>query len=171
MSHPLIVYYGPGKGKSTSAFGIALRTLGRGKKVLLVQFIKKPNTSGEQNIVQKIGMDYYCAGKGFVFSDISTEQKKPHKQAAQDGLDYAKQYLIQQSPGLIVLDEFLHVLDLFPDLGDQAYQLLSAAAETCPTIITGANLPDPIREIADYIYYLEEQKVPEDRGCIEGFHY
>ena len=170
MSFPLVVYYGPGKGKSTASYGCMLRCLGHNEKVLLVQFIKKPNTSGEQNIVSKIGIDYYCAGKGFVFPTMSLEQRGQHRQAAKSGVDYAKRYLAEHDPGLIVLDELLHIFELFPDLYNEAYQLITAAAEKCTTIVTGRNLPDPIKERADYVYYVDDQKPHQDMECVEGFH-
>jgi len=171
MSYPLTVYYGPGKGKSTSALGCTLRALGHDQQVLLVQFIKKPQVSGEQNIVSKIGIDYYCAGNGFVFQDTPGEQKTEHEQAARLGLDFVEEYLEQHDPGLIVLDELLHVYWLFPRLHEQLLRLISEATNTCTTIVTGSDLPDPIREIASYVYYLAEEKTPVDMECLEGFHF
>src|SRR5271156_3427467 len=65
----LIVHTGPGKGKSTAAFGLALRALGRGKRVGVVQFIKGAWTTGERFAFEKFGeqIEWRTMGEGFTW--------------------------------------------------------------------------------------------------------
>jgi len=171
MSFPLIVYYGSGKGKSTSALGCALRAVGQSMPVLLVQFIKKPQVSGEQRIIADIGIDFHCAGKGFVYESMSKDQKALHEQSALEGIRFSEEYLAQHDPGLVIFDELLHAYEVFPLLREQMLQLLAQATETCPTIVTGKDIPHEIGDIATYIYRLDDEKEPQDMLCIKGFHY
>src|ERR671926_605504 len=107
-----LVYFGNGKGKTTSAFGVALRAVGRGWKVLMIQYTKmgewpKGEPMGEINGAQRLAPDFevISTGIGFVniFGDPYTLEE--HREAAQKGLELYRQRMASGEYDLIILDE------------------------------------------------------------------
>ena len=100
----LIVHTGPGKGKSTAAFGLALRALGRGKRVGVVQFIKGAWTTGERFAFEKFGeqIEWRTMGEGFTWE---TQDRARDVAAASKAWQEAERMLADPSLSLVVLDE------------------------------------------------------------------
>ena len=84
----LYIFTGNGKGKTTAALGAALRAVGDGKKVLMIQFIKGPWPSGEDESHKKLLPDFELRkrGKGFVGILNDTLPREEHELSAQDAL-------------------------------------------------------------------------------------
>ena len=115
----LLVFTGNGKGKTTAALGQALRSVGEGKRVLMVQFIKGPWKSGEDNvgIISKGNPSTHSArsgspafrlvkmGKGFVGILGDTLPIEEHQKAAEEGLAFAKKEIESGNWDMVILDE------------------------------------------------------------------
>src|SRR5499426_3897839 len=99
----LIVHTGPGKGKSTAAFGLALRMLGRGRRVGVVQFIKGAWHSAERDALETFGdqVTWHTMGEGFTWD---TQDLKRDIAAAERAWAKARELMDDPTLGLIVLD-------------------------------------------------------------------
>lgn len=170
MSGTLIVYHGKGKGKSTAAFGCVLRAVGHEMPSLLVQFIKKPGISGEQAMFAQLGVDYLCAGKGFVVPTMRPSLFQAHEAAARDGIEEARRKLEHKPYRLVVFDEIIHVIHLFPELSECAYQLIEFTRARSLLIVTGYSAPSRLLGMADYVYSVQEEQAPSEMLAIKGFH-
>src|ERR1700726_4000633 len=100
----LIVHTGAGKGKSTAAFGLALRMLGRGERVGVVQFIKGAWHTAERDALAKFGVQivWHTMGEGFTWE---TQDRARDVSAAERAWAKARELMDDQSIKLIILDE------------------------------------------------------------------
>ncbi|WP_238257960.1 cob(I)yrinic acid a,c-diamide adenosyltransferase, partial [Methylobacterium gnaphalii] len=100
----LIVHTGPGKGKSTAAWGLMLRALGRGWRVGVVQFIKGAWDTGEKHALKAFGdrIDWHTLGEGFTWE---TQDKARDIAAAKAAWSEAERLLADNSIRLVILDE------------------------------------------------------------------
>ena len=100
----LIVHTGTGKGKSTAAFGLALRMLGRGHRVGVVQFIKGAWHSAERDALEKFGdqLAWHTMGEGFTWE---TQDLKRDIAAAERAWGKARELMADERFGLVILDE------------------------------------------------------------------
>src|ERR1700751_3434696 len=100
----LMVHTGPGKGKSTAAFGLALRILGRGGKVGVVQFIKGAWHSAERDALSRFGdqVAWHTMGEGFTWE---TQDLKRDVAAAERAWAKARELMADPTLGLVILDE------------------------------------------------------------------
>jgi cob(I)alamin adenosyltransferase len=100
----LIVHTGPGKGKSTAAFGLALRMLGHGRPVAVVQFGKGAWETGERAVLQRLGglLEWHTLGDGFTWE---TQDRDRDIAAAQRAWAQAARLLARPDLALLVLDE------------------------------------------------------------------
>src|SRR3972149_11355864 len=104
MAEGLIyVFTGNGKGKTTAAIGQAVRAVGQGWKVLMVQFIKKW-VSGEVAPLKKLGVEIYPMGLGFVGILGDTLPRSEHEKAARKVLDFVRKKVRDGSYDLLILD-------------------------------------------------------------------
>ncbi|AOX16772.1 cob(I)yrinic acid a,c-diamide adenosyltransferase [Kozakia baliensis] len=100
----LAVHTGAGKGKSTAAFGLALRMLGRGRKVVVVQFIKGAWDTGERHALERFGdqIAWHALGEGFTWE---TQDRERDIAACERAWDVANAALNSEDVGLVILDE------------------------------------------------------------------
>ena len=100
----LIVHTGTGKGKSTAAFGLALRMLGRGKRVGVVQFIKGAWQSAERDALETFGdqVSWHTMGEGFTWD---TQDLKRDIAAAERAWAKAQELMADPTLALLILDE------------------------------------------------------------------
>src|SRR3974390_697000 len=100
----LIVHTGPGKGKSTAAFGLALRMLGRGKRIGVVQFIKGAWHSAERDALTRFGdqVSWHTMGEGFTWE---TQDLKRDIAAAERAWAKATELMADPTINLLILDE------------------------------------------------------------------
>jgi cob(I)alamin adenosyltransferase len=145
----LIVHTGPGKGKSTAAFGLMLRALGHGWRVGVVQFVKGAWDTGERRILERFdGVSWHTMGEGFTWE---TQDRGRDVAAATRAWDKARELMADTSIRLIVLDELSIALryDYLP-LAD----IIAALRERRPdlnVIVTGRNAKPELIEIADLV--------------------
>jgi cob(I)alamin adenosyltransferase len=145
----LMVNTGPGKGKSTAAFGLALRALGHGWRIGVVQFIKG-RTTGEQAALQSFGdrVVWHTAGEGFTWE---TQDKARDIAACQRAWAIAQDLMKDPTIGLVVLDELNIALryDYLPL--DEVVAQLAARRPGLHVIVTGRNAKPPLIEAADLV--------------------
>src|SRR5580700_6136575 len=100
----LIVHTGAGKGKSTAAFGLALRMLGRGRRVGVVQFIKGAWHSAERDALARFGdqVSWHTMGEGFTWE---TQDRKRDIAAAERAWAKSRELMADEGFGLVILDE------------------------------------------------------------------
>jgi cob(I)alamin adenosyltransferase len=146
----LIVHTGPGKGKSTAAFGLLLRMLGHGRRVAVVQFIKGAWSTGERTVLEKFGdlVIWHSMGEGFTWE---TQDRARDVAACRLAWERAKELLADPGLSLLVLDELNIALryDYLP-LED----VLSDIAARRPglhVVVTGRNAKPALIEAADAV--------------------
>ena len=146
----LIVHTGTGKGKSTAAFGLALRMLGRGKRVGVVQFVKGAWHTAERDALEKFGdqVAWYSMGEGFTWE---TQDLARDIAAAEAAWAKAVELMEDDSFSLVILDELNIALryDYLPL--DQVIATLKARRPSLHVIVTGRNAKPALIEAADLV--------------------
>ncbi len=146
----LIVNSGPGKGKSTAAFGLALRALGHGWRIGVVQFIKGAWETGERKALEAFGdqVSWHTMGEGFTWE---TQDKARDIAAATRAFDKAKELMADETIRLIVLDELNIALryDYLPLA--EVVATLAARRSDLHIIVTGRNAKPELIEAADLV--------------------
>ena len=156
----LHLYYGDGKGKTTAAMGLALRALGSGKKVVIVQFLKG-GKSGEIPLLEQLGTTVYRgkAGQKFVFQMNDAE-----KAATRDLQDRNLTVAMAQEADLLVLDEAGSAWEL--DMVDK--DLLRRAVLQRPAgqecVLTAHAAPQGMLDAADYVTEMKCIRHPYQKG-------
>lgn len=145
----LLVLTGPGKGKSSSGFGMVARALGHGMKVGIVQFIKGAFSTGEQAFFSTLpNVDYHVMGQGYTWDTQDREQDVASANAA---WDIVAGMLKDDSYDLILLDELNIALKYeYIDL-DRVLDDLQARPEMQHVVVTGRNAPQELIDIADTV--------------------
>jgi len=146
----LIVHTGTGKGKSTAAFGLALRMLGRGKRVGVVQFIKGAWHSAERDALQKFGdqVSWHTMGEGFTWD---TQDLKRDIAAAERAWAKARELMADDTFALIILDE-LNIALRYDYLNLQSVVAeLSARRHDLHIVVTGRNAKPELVAAADLV--------------------
>lgn len=148
----LLVHTGPGKGKSTAAFGLALRTLGQpdGAKVGVVQFIKGAWDSGERRALESFGarVEWHSMGEGFTWE---TQDLARDIASARRAWDKAREMMDDPAFGLVILDELNIALryDYLPL--PEVVAALSARRAGLHIVVTGRNAKAELIEAADLV--------------------
>jgi cob(I)alamin adenosyltransferase len=146
----LIVHTGSGKGKSTAAFGLALRMLGRGRRVGVVQFIKGAWQSAERDALETFGdqLVWHTMGEGFTWD---TQDLKRDIAAAERAWDKACELMADPTLGLIILDE-LNIALRYEYLDLHAVvEKLSARRSDLHVVVTGRNAKPELIAAADLV--------------------
>ena len=146
----LIVHTGTGKGKSTAAFGLALRMLGRGRRVGIVQFVKGAWHSAERDALEKFGdqVSWHSMGEGFTWE---TQDLKRDIAAAERAWGKAEELMADPSFGLVILDELNIALRYdYLDL-DRVLAVLAARRPDLHVVVTGRNAKPALIEAADLV--------------------
>jgi cob(I)alamin adenosyltransferase len=146
----LVVHTGTGKGKSTAAFGLALRMLGRGRRVGVVQFIKGAWHTAERDALAKFGdqVSWHTMGEGFTWE---TQDLARDIAAAERAWAKAQELMSDPGFGLVILDELNIALRYaYLDL-DQVIATLKARRPGLHVVVTGRNAKPPLIEAADLV--------------------
>jgi cob(I)alamin adenosyltransferase len=159
----LMVNTGDGKGKTTAALGLAIRTAGHGLKVCFIQFIKGSWKYGELAAVERFGelIDFHVMGKGFTWKSKDLEKDKA---VARQGWELAREAMASQLYHLVVLDEFTYLL---------AYQMiglqtvldgLNERPNDLHVLVTGRDAPQALLDLADMVTQMQVVKHPLKSG-------
>lgn len=165
----LIVHTGDGKGKSTAAFGMALRSLGWGMKVGIVQFVKGKWKTGERqffaggSLVGELDdrLTYVVAGDGFTWD---TQDREQDIASARAGWTRALEMIADPSYRLIILDE-LNIALRYDQLPlDEVLAGLEARPPETHICVTGRDAKPELLEAADLVTEFVPVKHPFDQG-------
>ncbi|CDZ62773.1 cob(I)yrinic acid a,c-diamide adenosyltransferase [Neorhizobium galegae] len=146
----LIVHTGSGKGKSTAAFGLALRMLGNNRRVGVVQFIKGAWSTGEQPALAVFGdrVVWHTMGEGFTWE---TQDLKRDVAAAEKAWEKALELMADETIGLVILDELNIALRYdYLDL-EKIVAALQARRPDLHVVVTGRNAKPALIEAADMV--------------------
>src|SRR5262245_25474030 len=163
----IVVYDGDGKGKSTSAFGVAIRAAGHGQRVGLVQFIKGTWKTGEKLALARFPeIDHVVSGDGFTWN---TQNRAQDIASARRGFDVAKQ-MIEDSRGdqpkyqVVILDELNIALryDYLPI--DEVVSVLRNKPEELSIVVTGRDAKPELIAIADTVTRMDAVKHAFEAG-------
>ena len=146
----LIVHTGPGKGKSTAAFGLALRALGQGWKVGVVQFIKGARETGERRAFAAFGdrVAWRTMGEGFTWE---TQDRGRDVAAAQAAWAAAREMMADPAIRMLVLDELIVALRYdYLALGEVVASL-QARRPDLHVVVTGRNAKPEMVAAADLV--------------------
>jgi cob(I)alamin adenosyltransferase len=100
-----LIFTGDGKGKTTAAFGMVMRAIGHGQRVLIVQFLKSNANSGELKVLTLLpGVEWVQMGRGFVPHPDHADYPA-HREMAVAALEFAREHIAAGTHNLIVLDE------------------------------------------------------------------
>ncbi|TKT76704.1 cob(I)yrinic acid a,c-diamide adenosyltransferase [Aquamicrobium sp. LC103] len=146
----LIVNTGPGKGKTTAAFGLALRMLGHGRRVGVVQFIKGAWHTGEKDAFAAFGdkVSWHAMGEGFTWE---TQDLARDTAAAQAAWSKAKTLMEDETISLVVLDELNIALRYgYLDLAE-VVEALSSRRFDLHVVVTGRNAKPELIDAADLV--------------------
>ena len=147
----LIVFTGNGKGKTTASLGMALRTIGHGYKVAIIQFIKGGWATGEETALKNFSknLSWHSLGEGFTWE---TQDRIRDEQLVQEAWQLAKKYIQNESYKLIILDE----INIATKLGYLAPEeiitfLKSLNKRKNHIVLTGRGASDSIINYADLV--------------------
>ena len=169
----IIVFTGNGKGKTTAALGMALRALGHGKKVAIIQFIKGGWETGEEKALRNFSkkVSWHSLGEGFTWE---TQDRIKDENLVKEAWNLAKKYIEDESYKLVILDE----INIATKLGYLTEEEIINFLKCIKTnnnhiVLTGRSAPKSILELADLVSEMKLVKHPfRDQGikaqkCVE----
>ena len=155
----ILVHTGAGKGKSTAAFGMAIRCVGHGMKVGIIQFIKGAWDTAERRVMEGFGdlVTFRAMGEGFTWE---TQDRARDVEAAGKAWEMACTMLADSSYAMVILDELNVALryDYLPV--EQVLAAIKARPEGQHVVVTGRNALPPIIEAADLVTEMTMVKHP-----------
>ncbi len=159
----VIVHTGKGKGKSTAAMGLAVRAIGNGMKVGIVQFVKGVWETGERVVLDKFPdlCVIKAMGEGFSWE---TQDRERDIAAARHAWEIAKEMINDPSYKLVILDE-LNIVLRYENLPlDEVVEVLQNKPEMLHVAVTGRNAKEELIEIADLVTEMTQIKHPFRSG-------
>lgn len=159
------VYFGDGKGKTTAAVGLAVRSAGAQKKVLFAQFFKGRPSSEVAALALLPGMSLQAptVSSKFVW-DMSEAERAAFQEQQSEGMQTAWNTAIEGDYDLLVLDEGLDVLR-YGFVDEAAFlEQLATRPDKLEVVLTGHYLSEAIKEAADYVTEMVKVKHPYDVG-------
>lgn len=158
------LYTGNGKGKSTAAWGLAMRAVGRGMKTAVVQFLKSPG-SGERLAAARLAPELQVFGETSAY-DVCADQRHSRelKEDCERNFETAKSIILSGDYDLVILDE-LNVVLFYDFLTEQdVRQVLDRRPEGAEIVITGRYAPEWLIDAADLVTEMREVKHPSANG-------
>jgi len=157
------VITGEGRGKTTAAFGLAMRAAGHGIKVCIVQMMKSGETTGEVLAAKRLGnIEVAQFGTGsFVLRDKVSSEDGEH---AREALSFAKSVLEEGACSVLVLDEVNLAVSFGLISASDVLSVLKSRPEGVEVVLTGREAPREFLEYADYVSVIENKKHPFEEG-------
>ncbi|HET9177786.1 MAG TPA: cob(I)yrinic acid a,c-diamide adenosyltransferase [Terriglobia bacterium] len=164
----IIVFTGPGKGKTTAALGTAFRAIGQGMKVLMVQFIKGSWHYGELDTCRMLGEDnikILPMGRGFV--KVGVEKPDPEDvRMVDEAWQYASHAISGGEYDLVILDEVNYAISYRMLDPAKVVETLKRKPERVHVVLTGRNAHAAVVECADLVTEMREVKHPYQKGIL-----
>jgi cob(I)alamin adenosyltransferase len=157
----VIVNTGNGKGKSTAALGLAMRALGNGMRVVMVQFIKGAWKVGEYESARKLGFEIRPMGEGFTWV---TKDRERDMKVAREAWEFAKERILAGADDMVILDEINYAIDYgYVDL-PEVLETLRTRPKDVHVVLTGRKAKPELIEAADLATEMVELKHPYKKG-------
>jgi cob(I)alamin adenosyltransferase len=158
----VIVNTGDGKGKSTAAFGTALRAVARGWKVCVVQFIKSDRWKvGERETAARLGIEWWTIGDGFTWDSRNMERTEA---VAREAWRVAKEKIASGDYGLVVLDEITYPMTWGWISIAEVVEAIRSRPPSVNVIATGRDAPPELIDVADTVSEVRSVKHAFDSG-------
>ncbi len=159
------IYTGEGKGKTTSAIGLATRALGGGFKVCYTSFHKRPERYGytEMDSLRELGATVINFAKGHPKLDKSIDPEVTKLETA-EGISQIKELIAKEKFDLLIMDEILiSVRDNYIS-EELLLEFIRSKPEALELVLTGRGATANVIELAHYVSYIEKVKHPFDNG-------
>ena len=164
----IMVNTGPGKGKTTAAMGTALRAVGNGMRVLMLQFIKGSWHYGELDAAKMLGDDKFeirPMGRGFI--KIGGAETDPEDvKLCEECWEFGREQIYSGIYDLVILDEINYVISYKILNGEKVAEALAKRPENVHVICTGRNAHPKLVEMADLVTEMREVKHPYTKGIL-----
>jgi len=163
----IIVNTGPGKGKTTAAMGTALRAVGQGMRVLMLQFLKGSWHYGELDAVKAFGNNFIMKQMGRGFVKVGTEKPDPEDvRMVEEAWGEAVKAMQSGECDLLVLDEINYAISYGMLDPAKVVEALQSKPEQVHVILTGRNAHPTIVEIADTVTEMRQVKHAYEKGVM-----
>ena len=161
----IIVNTGPGKGKTTAAMGTALRAVGNGMKVLMLQFLKGSWHYGELDAVKAFGDKFIMKQMGRGFVKIGGAETDPEDvRMVEEAWEEARQAINSGQWDLVILDEINYAISYGMLDPANVVEALKQKPEQVHVILTGRNAHPTIIELADTVTEMKQVKHAYEKG-------
>jgi len=172
----VFVFTGEGKGKTTSALGMALRASGHRKKILVIQFLKNYENYGELKFAKrfpKSNIRIKTFGEGYVGIRGDKKPRELHIEAAKKALAFAEKMMKSRRYFMIILDEVNIALNLKLLKAADVLKILKSKPKNLHLVLTGRGAPKKIIQAADLVTEMKEVKHPFRKGILaqEGIEF
>ncbi len=158
----VIVNTGNGKGKSTAAFGTALRAISRGWKVCVIQFMKSDQWKvGEKEAATRLGVEWWTIGDGFTWDSRDLDRTEA---IAREAWRVAQAKIQAGDYGLVVLDEITYPMNWGWISTEEVVAAIASRPVSVNVIATGRDAPPALIEVADTVTEMRNVKHAFDRG-------
>ena len=145
----VLVNTGDGKGKSSSAFGVMLRSLARGWNVAVIQYLKSGSwNTGEEKIGRQLGVDWWALGDGFTWDSLDLTRDQA---VAQEAWRHAKSVITSGAHQLVILDEITYPMNWGWISSEDVIETIRNRPEHVSVVATGRDAPAALIEIADTV--------------------
>jgi cob(I)alamin adenosyltransferase len=179
------LYTGTGGGKTANALGLALRSVGHGKSVVVIQFLKWREDIGEYLVKDRLVPNYEIyqfgreawlgekekmeefAGERFAVECV----KSVDKELAGKALAFAGKIMREKKPHLLVLDEVGLAAEWKLVSVEDVLKLLAEVPEVTTVVMTGRLAPKELADRADFVNVVQQVKMPKDFKLTEGIQY
>jgi cob(I)alamin adenosyltransferase len=165
------LYTGTGAGKTTNALGLALRSVGHKRRVVIIQFLKWWKNTGEYKIramLEPYYEIYQFGRKGWIgLSNLGEEDRKLAKKA----LKFAEKVAKQKKPHLLILDEINLALHCKLLEVREVSEFLDKIPEKTDVVLTGRYAPKELIEKVDFVNEVVDVKYPSEMVTTEGIQY
>lgn len=162
----VVVITGHGKGKTTTALGIAVRACGHNMSTSIIQFMKGDIYAGEWDGIKKMNchVELVSTGKGFCGIQGNPYPYEEHRENAQNAIQLARQKIESDQAGVLILDEINNALHLkLVDL-DQVLEIINNKPPEMHLVLTGRDAHPQVVELADTVSEVLEVKHAYQKG-------
>src|SRR5579885_127328 len=163
----LLINTGPGKGKTTAALGTALRAVGNGMRVLVLQFLKGSWHYGELDAVQPFGENFVIKQMGRGFVKVGGAETDPEDiRLVEQAWEEARKAILSGEWDMVVLDEINYAISYGMLDPAKVVEVLNTRPAMVHVILTGRNAHPSLIEIADTVTEMREVKHAYQKGIL-----
>jgi cob(I)alamin adenosyltransferase len=158
-----LLFTGNGKGKTTAALGMALRGLGHGHRVCIIQFIKGSWHYGELDAAKRFQdlLDVYVMGRGFTWKSDDLEKDTA---LAREGWEHARRVLAGGEYQTVILDELTYLISYEMIKEQEVIEAIKGRPPQTHLVITGRNASRALQDACDLVTEMREIKHPYRQG-------